>query len=441
MLSGSIFKGLIALTMPIMIMNVVQNMFNLVDMTVLGRFTDDTSVGAVGACSILIALCTGLFIGISTGANVVIAKNIGAGNKERTERAIGTSVLFSLVGGTFLLLIGVCFAENFLRWINCPEKLLGEATLYFKLYFMGAPMLLLYNFCASILRAGGDTKRPMYFLITGGVVKLLLNYFCVAVLGMTVAGVGIATICSNTLIGGLSFLALLKNKNETKFKRNRFKIYVSELKEILFIGIPSGLQIAMYSFANTVITAAVNSFGPDATTGVAIANQFDGILYNVSIATSIATMPYVAQNIGAGKFDRAKRTILNAVFITTIFGASFGSLSAIFSRQLSSLMSETPAVINYSCQKMIIISSTYFICGINDVMSATLRGIGKPIIPTVATLVFMCFIRFIWVYCVFPLFPTLTFLYLIWPIGWILCIITQLIAYFIAMPKISRGKL
>ena len=197
----------------------------------------------------------------------------------------------------------------------------------------------------------------------------------------------------------------------------------------------------MYSFANTVITAAVNSFGPDATTGVAIANQFDGILYNVSIATSIATMPYVAQNIGAEKFDRAKRTILNAVFITTIFGASFGSLSAIFSRQLSSLMSETPAVINYSCQKMIIISSTYFICGINDVMSATLRGIGKPIIPTVATLVFMCLIRFIWVYWVFPLFPTLTFLYLIWPIGWILCIITQLIAYFIAMPKISRGKL
>lgn len=210
---------------------------------------------------------------------------------------------------------------------------------------------------------------------------------------------------------------------------------------MLYIGIPAGLQTALYSFANTVITTAVNGFGPDATTGVSIANQFDGILYYISTATSIAVMPYIAQNIGAGNFKRAKKAILNAMLITIIFGAGFGSLSAIFSRQLSMLMSSTPAVINYSCQKMIIISSTYFILEINEVMGATLKGMGKPIIPTIATFVFMCLIRFPWVYFVFPLCQTLTFLYLIWPIGWVLCIITELIAYLITMPKLENKQI
>ena len=271
-------------------------------------------------------------------------------------------------------------------------------------------------------------------------VKVILNYVCITVFRMTVAGVGIATITSNVVMSALAFCALLKNEQQTKFKWSRLKFYASELKSMLFIGIPTGLQTALYSFANTVIVTAVNGFGPDATTGVSIANQFDGILYQISCATSLAAMPYVAQNIGARNFDRTKKTIMYAILITIMFGAGFGSLSAIFSRQLSSLMSSTPAVIEYSCQKMIIISSTYFICGINEVMGGALRGMGKPIIPTIATLVFMCLIRFVWVYCVFPLFPTLTFLYLIWPIGWILSISTQAIAYFITMPKLQSKQ-
>lgn len=440
MLSGSIFKGLISLAIPIMIMNVMQNMFNLIDMTVLGKFTNDTAVGAVGTCSTLISLCTGLFIGVSTGANVVVAKSIGTGDKECTEKAIGTAILFSVIGGIILAVIGVSLSDIFLKMINCPETLISEAGLYFRLYFLGAPMLLLYNFCASILRAGGDTKRPLYFLIIGGIVKLVLNYFCITALNMTVAGVGIATIASNTIMSGLAFFALLKNEYETKISWNRFRLYTSELKSMLFVGIPTGLQTALYSLANAVIVTAVNSFGPDASTGVSIANQFDGILYQISCAASLAAMPYVAQNIGARNFDRTRKTIMYSVVITVVFGAGFGSLSAIFSRQLSSLMSTTPAVIEYSCQKMIIISSTYFICGINEVMAGTLRGMGKPIIPTIATLVFMCLIRFVWVYWVFPFCPTLTFLYMIWPIGWVLSIITQMIAYFITMPKLQKNQ-
>ena len=439
MLSGSIFKGLISLAIPIMIMNVLQNLFNLIDMTVLGRATSDTAVGAVGICSTLISLCTGLFIGVSTGANVIVAKNIGRGDKERNEKAIGTAILFSVVGGTFLAVVGITFANVFLGWINCPETLLKDSVLYFRLYFLGAPLLLLYNFCASILRANGDTRRPLYFLIIGGVAKVILNYFCIIVLKMSVAGVGIATIVSNAIMSGLAFNALLHNRNGAKFNWNRFRLYPSELKSMLFIGIPTGLQTAMYSLANTVIVTVVNGFGAYASTGVSIANQFDGILYQISCATALASMPYVAQNIGAKNFDRAKKTILFSTLITVIFGAGFGSLSAIFSKQLSSLMSSNPEVIEFSCQKMIIVSSTYFICGINEVMAGTLRGMGKPIIPTIATFVFMCLFRFVWVYLVFPHFPAnLTFLYLVWPVGWILCIITELIAYFITMPKLQK---
>lgn len=206
----------------------------------------------------------------------------------------------------------------------------------------------------------------------------------------------------------------------------------------MFIGIPTGLQSSLYSLANVVITAAVNEFGSDATTGIAIANQFDGILYQISYAPSLAVIPYVAQNIGAKNIKRVKQVVWKAIIITTLFGGTIGAFSAIFSGQLSAIMSSTPAVIEFSRQKMIIISSTYFICGINEVMCGVLRGMGKPILPTIATLIYMCILRFVWVYAIFPLFPNLTFLYLVWPIGWILSIITLFIAYLPAISKLKR---
>ena len=219
------------------------------------------------------------------------------------------------------------------------------------------------------------------------------------------------------------------------FKKLRF--YAAELKDMIFIGIPSGLQAGMYSLANVVIVTAVNSFGADATTGIAIANQFDGLMYQIIYAPSLAALPYVAQNIGAGKIERMKKTVWRSVLITVSFGVILGSLSAIFSRQLSSIMSSTPAVINYSQQKMVIISSTYFLCGINEIISGVLKGMNKPIIPAVSTFIYMCVLRFVWVYAIFPLFPNLTFLYLVWPIGWTLSIITLLIVYFHSLSELQ----
>lgn len=439
MLSGSITKGLISMAIPIMVMNVIQMLFSIVDMTVLGKFANDAAVGAVGACGTLVSLFTGLLIGVSTGANVVVAKYLGKGDKNCVERSVGTALLFAVVSGIVMAIIGVSCAEIFLKWTNCPETIIDGAVLYFRIYFMGVPIIMLYNFCASILRAAGDTKRPMLFLTMAGIIKILLTILFVVAFNMTVDGVAIATIISQGIAAALALGVLIRSKDRVHFDFKKLRFYAEELKEMLFIGVPAGLQSAMYSFANTIIVTTVNSFGANATTGLSIANQFDGVLYHISCATALATSPYVAQNIGAGNIDRAKKTVGRAVLITIAFGATFGALSAGFSGQLSSMMSSTPEVIKFSMQKMVIISSTYFICGINEVMGGVLRGMGKPIIPTISTLVFMCLIRFVWVYGIFPFCPQdLTFLYLIWPIGWILSIITLLIAFFPGMAKLKK---
>ena len=438
MLSGSIVRGLLAMTLPIMVMNLSQSLFSVIDMTVLGKLVNDDAVGAVGACGMLITLINSLMIGISAGANVVVAKHLGRGHRETVERAVGTSVLFSLVGGGALTILGLCCARVFLRWVNCPESLMDQAVLYFRIYFCGVPVLMLYNFCVAVLRATGDTRRPMVYLIIGGISKIVLNFSLITLFHTTVDGVALATILSNLIAGGLAFLALWKHEELAPFRFRHLRLYGPELKEILYIGVPTGLQSAMYSLANVVISATVNSFGAAATKGISIANQFDNILYQICHAPSLATISYVAQNIGAHNIKRANRSVARSMLITVAFGATFGALSALFSAQLSSLMSPDPEVIRFSQQKMVIISSTYFICGINEVLCAALRGIGRPLVPTFTALAFTCILRFVWVYLIFPLVPNMTFLYLVGPVGWTLSIFTVLVFYFPTMAKLRE---
>ena len=440
MLSGPIVKGLLTLSIPIMIMNVCTCLFNIIDLTILKTYNTDNSyaVGAVGVCGTLISLMTGLVIGFSSGANVIIARNLGRTDQASVDRSISSAMAFSLAAGLSLAVIGITCAELFLTWINCPKELLSQAVLYFRLYFAGMPVLLIYNFCASILRASGDTRRPMIFQIAGGVVKVVLTYLSIAHLSMGVVGVALSTILSWIFITVLGLWALIRNKGPVKLRIKAIRFHKTESMQILHIGVPAGLQQGLYSVANVIITATVNSFGPAATTGITIANNFDGILYQICMATSYAVMPYVSQNIGSNNIKRAMASVWKGIIVNVCFGAFFGSLSAIFSGQLSSIMSSDPVEIAYSQQKMILISSTYFICGINEILGASLRAMGKPAAPTVATLLFMCGIRFVWVYVFFPLVPNLTFLYLIWPIGWILSIITLLFVFFPTAKKLYQ---
>ena len=425
MLNGPIVKGLLTIAIPIMIMNVIQSMFNIIDMTILKNFGQNGSVGAVGVCSYLISLVTGLLIGCSAGSNVVISRYIGRNDKEKATKTVASSLAFAFLGGIVLAIVGISGARLFLTWMNCAESLIDNAVLYFRLYFAGVPIFMVYNFCAAILRSTGDSKRPMIYLTIGGIFKVVFTFVFVAWFNMSVEGVAFATIISWLASCVLGLRAVFTNHNEMiKTSLKDIRIHKEELLEVLHIGIPAGLQQALYSIANVVISSAVNTFGADATTGISIANNFDGILYQIATAPALAVMPYVSQNLGAGNLKRAKQAIFRGMMIAAIMAGSLGALSAIFSGPLSSIMAENAAQIEYSQQKMMIISSTYFICGINNILSETMRGFRRPIIPTVATMAYMCLLRFVWVWWIFPHYPNLTFLYLVWPIGWILSIIT-----------------
>ena len=440
MLSGSITKSLIVFSLPVMIQNLMLNLFNVIDMTVLKTFdAGGIAVGAVGVCGTLIGLITGLLIGVSTGANVTVARAIGEGDKEKVERTVGSSMAVALAGGFLLLLVGVTFARTFLQWTNCPEELLDQATLYFQLYFVGVPITIVYTFTVAILRSAGDSRRPMYISLLAGAIKVGCTFLFVGVFRMSVAGVAVATIVSWSVTMAFGLWVLVKNDTIIKLKLSRIRFYKRETMDVLRIGVPDGLQRGMWAVANVVISATVNSFGTAATTGVSIAGNFDNILYNLAMAPSIAVMPYVSQNIGAGNVKRAEKAVGRGIMISTVLAGSLGILAAVFSKELASIMSNDPETIAYAQQRMDLLFSTYFICGIYAVLGCALRSMGRPNLATVATFLFMCVLRFVWVYLVFPLLPNnLTFLYLVWPIGWILSIIMFLFYYFPTLKKLKE---
>ena len=438
MLSGSIVKGLLAITVPIMLMNVLTSLFNIIDMRMLKAYDTGLSVGAVGAGGTLITFISNLVTGVAAGANVAVAKHIGRKEPQDAQKAAGTAIAFALAASLLLMVIGICFASPLLDMMNCSQELKDHgAVLYFRMYFAGIPVLMVYTFCGSILRSTGSSRRLMVISITGGAVKVVFTYLFVKVIPLSVLGVSLANIVSWLVFFGMALWSLTRKDSTVKLQLKHIRFDKNELMPILRVGVPSALQMGMYSIANVIIAAAVNKFGTAATTGVSIANTFDGILYNLSHAASLAVLPYVSQNIGAGNVKRASQSVWKGMYITICVGAVLGGLSAAFSTQLSSLMSDDPTVIAYSRQKMIIISSTYFICGINDIICAALRGMGKPMVPTIATMVYMCGLRFLWVYAIFPLVPNLTFLYLVWPIGWALSIVSLLPVYFPTVRKLK----
>ncbi len=439
MLEGPVVKGILGLTLPIMLMNVLQSMFNIIDSTVLKMFGTDggTAIGAVGVCGVLITLITCLVIGVSAGANVAIAKHIGRKDPEAVERAVHTSIAFAAVGGVIVMVIGILGAELFLTWMNCPKELLPQAALYFRLYFAGVPIAAVYNFSAAILRASGDTRRPMMYSIFGGVVKVVLTFAFTAFFKAGVVGVAMATIASWLLSATLALRKLTHTDTVVRLSFRKVRFHKEELKQVLHVGIPAGLQQALYSIANVLIVTAVNASGPAAATGMSIANNYDNLMYQVSVAPSLAVMSYVSQNVGAGNIGRAQKSVRSGMLLTVCMGGTLGALSAIFSGPLASIMTDNPTVIMYAQQKMILVSSTYFICGINEILGASLRGLGKPTVPTASTLIFMCLLRLPWVWFIYPLVPgNLTFLYLIWPIGWILSLATELFWYFPTIKKL-----
>ena len=425
--SGSIFKKLIIYAIPFIFTNILQILFNAADIAVVGIFVGDDAVAAVGANTSLSTLLVGMFVGLSIGSNVVLGRYVGARSVEEAHKTVGSSILLALVSGFILLAIGVPLAETFLRWMDCDEQILGMATTYLRIYFLGMPIMMLYNFCASILRAVGDTKRPLIFLLIGGVVNVVLNVFFVCVLNMTVEGVAIATITSQAISAGLSLIVLIRSDGYGALKFKHFRFYKEQVKEIMIIGVPSAIQSAAFNISNVLIQSTVNSFGKIGMSANTTAAQFDGVIYNVGNAISMSAMAFVSQNIGAKRMDRVKSVILNGVFVVFIFQFSVGAIFALLGPFLCGIIASSQEVVELATVRLTIMGLFYFMCGIMEVFANSLRGMGKPIVALIVSIMGASVFRIIFLEITMLLWPGFATIYWSYPASWAFTILIYLL--------------
>ena len=432
---GSIFKKLIVFALPLIFTNVLQLLFNATDIAVHGIMVNDKAVAAVGATTSIINLIVNLFIGLSVGTSVVLGKSVGAGRLEGSRRIVGTATLTSLICGVLLLFVGYFGAETFLIWTQCSKEILPQATKYLQIYFLGIPIILFYNFAAGMLRAVGDTFRPMIYLLISGFANVGLNVFFISVFNLTVEGVAIATVSAQGISAALSLIAMVKSDGHAKLRISNLRIYKSELKEILKIGLPSGLQSSMFSISNVMITTTVNSLGVAYTTANAVASQFDGFVYTMGNSTAHACMSFTSQNLGAGKLKRVKRGIFTAMGILSVLSLALGSLVYIFSDALCSIMTSDSTVISIAKERLLILCSFYWVCGIMDTSSYTLRAFGKSTTAMIISLICVCAFRILWLETFFLLNPVFIMIYWSYPISWVMNIAVNMIFFIPAYKK------
>lgn len=434
---GPIFKKLFLYSLPIIGVNILQLLFNAADVAVLGMFAEDTSVAAVGSTTFLVSLATGFFIGLSLGANVLIAKCAGAKDSETAKKFVGTSVFASLVFGLFILIIGLIGARTFLTWTGCPDNVIDKATTYLQIYFLGMPVIMLYNFTAAILRAVGDTMRPLIFLIIGGVLNVGLNVFFITVLNLDVAGVAIATISSQAVTAVCSFIVLLKSKGYSSLDKKYFRIFLPEFKKILSVGVPMGITKCLFSLSNVFIQSSINSFGDVTVAANSIAYQFDTIINETGHGFAYGALSFVSQNLGAGKYDRIKRILFITIFTGVVASLTLGSILYLLGPTLVGIMSDTPEVISIAMDRLLIFCFSYFICTIMCVFQEFLRGLGKSTTSMIISLIGSCAFRIIWLNTGFYLWPTLTMVYLTYILSWLITIVMYICA---TVPTMKRLK-
>ena len=433
---GPIFKQLIVYALPLMATNILQLLFNMSDVVVLGVAGYD--VGAVGSTNALINLIIGLFVGLSVSANVLVARFVGSGEKERAERVVGMSVLIALVVGVVLAIVGFFCSRYFLSWMDCPDNLIDDATKYMQIYFLGMPIILLYNFCASIMRAVGDTLRPLIYLLIAGAVNVGLNFLLTYYLRLGVTGVAVATVASQLISVTLAFISIVRSKGYAHFDFKKFRIFKTEFIEMVKIGLPAGLQGCLFSLSNVIIQSTVNSFGDLAVNGNTVAAQFDGLIYNATDGISLSCMAFVSQNLGAKKVDRIKRTVWLSLLVCTVVGVVAGGIVLALIRPVGGIMTDDPAEVEYAWNRAVIVSTTHFICGLMYVMSNTMRGLGKSTSAMIVCLSGSCLFRILWVNTVCRFVNTLEALYWVYPVSWVLTFGIFMVMYFPTMRKIQR---
>ena len=438
MCNGTIMDKLISFSIPLMLSGILQLMFNAVDIVVVGRFSGSQALAAVGSTTALINVFTNLFIGISLGANVLAARYYATGKTKEMSETVHTAIALALVSGVAMAVIGVVFARGALEIMGTPDDVIAKSTLYMRIYLCGMPFFMMYNYGAAILRAVGDTKRPLIFLIVSGVINAVLNLFLVIGFHLDVAGVGIATVISQLVSCILVLRCLHHTESSYQLHLAKLRIRSVYLKQIFEVGVPAGIQSTVINISNAMLQSSVNSFGSIAMAGYTASNNIFGFLYVSVNSFTQACMSFTSQNYGVKKLKRMDRVLIDCMILSVVVTLILGSSVYIFGPELLHIYSNQADVIKYGMEIFSYTTVTYFLCGLMDLFPGALRGMGYSTVPMILSIIGTVGVRIIWIYGLFPSHRSLTFLFLSYPVSWIATIIMQVICFWFVRKKIHR---
>ena len=439
MLEGSLFPSIVRYTIPIILTSILQLLFNAADLVVVGRFCGSVSVAAVGSTGSITNLMVNFFIGLSVGAGVSVAHGLGSREDTAVHNTVHTALPTAIVSGLFLTVIGVSFSKTFLRMMGTPDNVLPLSAIYMQIYFGGIIFCMVYNFCAAILRAAGDTKSPLLYLTIAGVVNVILNIFFVTVLHMNVAGVALATTLSQGISAALVTRALMKRTDACRLYLHKMRFHKAQLAKIVRIGLPAGIQSSLFSISNVLIQSSVNSFGDVFMSGSAASANIEGFVYVSLNAFHQTAVNFIGQNAGARKYRRVNQTLWICLGCAAVVGIVFGSTAWYFGRSLLSIyITDSRQAVEYGMVRLAYICLPYFLCGLMDVSTGALRGLGASVVPMVISILGVCGLRIIWIYTVFQVYHTPECLFFSYTVSWVVTFLFQIAAFYIVCRKFPK---
>lgn len=435
MCNGPLLGKILLFSVPLMLSGILQLLFNAADIVVVGQFAGNEALAAVGSTGSLNNLIVNVFMGLSIGTSIMVARYYGAQDWKSIREIVHTSMLISFICGVALIFIGIFLAAPLLELMGTPPECLDQAVLYMRIIFIGMPAQMVYNFGAAILRAVGDTRRPLLFLLAAGIVNVLLNLFFVIVFHMDTAGVALATIISQSISAVLVVLCLMRSHTPYRLRFRRLRVRKAQLLQIIRVGLPAGIQGAVFSVSNVLIQSSINSFGSLAVGGNTAASNIEGFVYTSMNSLYQASLSFTSQNVGAGKLQRVVPILLRCLGVVLTVGVGLSGLALLFNHQLLGIYSSDQEVIRYGLGRLEVVCATYFLCGMMDVVCGSVRGLGSSVVPTIVSLTGACGLRILWIYTIFAENRTLFFLYLSYPITWVITFSAHLVCFFIFLHR------
>lgn len=436
MCNGTIMDKLISFSVPLILSGILQLLFNAVDIIVVGRFSGSQALAAVGSTTALINIFTNLFIGISLGANVLAARFYAAQKDKEMSETVHTAIMLALISGVVMLFVGIFFARGALELMGTPDDVIGQSTLYMRIYFAGMPFFMLYNYGAAILRAVGDTKRPLLFLIVSGVANACLNLFLVIAFHLGVAGVAIATVTAQGISCALVLRCLQRSQASYQLRFRDLKIRGCYVQQIFQVGLPAGIQSTVINFSNALLQSSVNSFGSIAMAGYTAANNLFGFLYVSTNSITQACMSFTSQNYGVGKWKRMDRVLFDCIILSVAVMLILGGGMYFFGPEVLKIYTTNPRVISCGMEVLTYTTLTYFLCGIMDLLPGALRGMGYSSVPMILSIIGTVGTRIVWIFGIFPNHRSLDILFISYPVSWMITIVLQVICFYFVRRKV-----